>query len=99
MATGYITFFLNSSDRPLVPSVFMDGRGVSSHIKAVQTMVDQMETALEEAQANLTVAQSQAKSEVDRLRGNETFEVDDEVVLSTRNISMNQYLPSKLWRR
>ena len=34
---------------------FMHGGGVSSQIEAVQTMVDQMKTALEEAQAKLTV--------------------------------------------
>ena len=57
-----------------------------------------MKTALEEAQANLTIAQSRAKSQVDRSRRDETFEVGDEVVLSTRHISVNQHLPSKLQR-
>ena len=62
VATGYSPFYLNSGDHPLVPSVLMHGGGVSSKIEAVQTMVDRMKTALEEAQANLTVAQSRAKS-------------------------------------
>ena len=48
-----------------------------------------MKTTLEEAQANLTVAQSRAKAQVGRSRCDETFEVDDEVVLSTRNICVN----------
>ena len=61
-------------------------------------MVDQMKTALEEAQANLTVAQSRAKSQVDRLRRDEKVEVGDEVVLPTRHISVNQHLLSKLQR-
>ena len=52
-------------------------------------MVDRMKTTLEEAQANLTVAQSQAKSQVDRMRRDETFEVGDDVVLSIHNISAN----------
>ena len=96
MATGYSPFFLNSSDHPMVPSVFMHGGGVSSQVEAVQTMVDQMKTVLEEAQANLTIAQSWAKSQADHSRCNEKFEVGDEVVLSTRHISVNQHLPSKL---
>ena len=62
-------------------------------------MVDRMKIALEEAQANLTIAQSQAKSQVNRSRHDGTFEVGDEVVLSMRNISMNQHLPSKLRRQ
>ena len=68
---------------------------VSNQVEVVQTMVDHMKTALEEAQANLTIAQSRAKSQVDRSRRNEKFEVGDEVVLSTRHISVNQHLPSK----
>ena len=70
--------------------------GVSSQIEVVQMIVDRMKTALEEAQANLTIAQSRAKSQVDHLRRNEMFKVGNEVVLSMRNICMNQHLPSKL---
>ena len=58
-----------------------------------------MKTTLEEAQANLTVARNQAKSQVDHSRRDETFKVGDEVVLSTYNIRVNQHLPSKLRRR
>ena len=76
----------------------MHGGGVLSPVEAMQTMVDQMKTALEEAQANLTVAQSWAKSQADRSRHDETFEVSNQMVLSTRRISVNQHLPSKLWR-
>ena len=98
VAMGYSPFYLNSGDHPLAPSVLMHGGGVSSKIEAVQTMVDRMKTTLEEAQANLTVAQSQVKSQVDRLRRNEMIEVGDEVVLSTCNIRVNQHLTSKLQR-
>ena len=59
-------------------------------------MVGWMKTALEEAQANLTIAQSHAKSQVDYLRHDETFEVGHEVVLSTCNIDVNKHLLSKL---
>ena len=77
----------------------MHGGGVLSQVEAVQAMVDRMKSALEEAQANLTIAQNQAKSQVDRSRCNETFKVGGEVVLSTHHISLNQHLPFKLWRR
>ena len=89
VATGYSLFYLNSGDHPLVPSVLMHGGGVSSTIEAAQTTVGQMKTALEEAQANLIVAQSWAKSQVDCSRCDETFEVGNEVVLSVSNISVN----------
>ena len=77
----------------------MHGGGVSSQVEVVQKMVGRVKTALEEAQANLTIAQSRAKSLVDPSRRDEKFEVGDEVVLSTRHISVNQHLPSKLRRR
>ena len=99
VATVYSPFYLNSGDHPLVPSVLMHSGGVSSKIEVAQTMVDRMNTALEEAQANLTVTQSRAKSQADRLRRDKTFKVGDEVVLSTRSICVNQHLPSKLRRR
>ena len=99
VATGYSPFFLNSGDHPLVPSVFMHGGGVSSQVGVVQMVVDRMKIALEEAQVNLIVAQSWAKSQVGRLRRDEMFEVGDGVVLSTHHISVNQHLPSKLRRR
>ena len=57
MATGYSPFYLNSGDHPLVPSALTYGGGVSSGVEAVQTMVDRMKTALEEAQANLSIVQ------------------------------------------
>ena len=99
VATGYSPFYLNSGNHPRVPLVLMHSGDVSSKIEVVQTMIDRMKTILEETQANLTVAQSQAKSRVDHLRRDETFEVGDEVVLSKCNIHVNQHLPSKLcWR-
>ena len=67
----------------------MHGGGVLSQIEVVQIVVDQMKIALEESQANLTVAQSQGKSQVDHSRCDETFEIGDEVVLLIHNISMN----------
>ena len=98
VATGYSPFFLNHGDHPLLPSVLMHGGGASSQVEAVHTMVDRMKMALEEAQANLTVAQSRAKQYADRSRRDETFKVGDEVVLSTRNLHVNQHLPSKIRR-
>ena len=67
----------------------MHGGGALSQMEAVQTMVDRMKTAPEEAQANLTIAQSRAKSQVDHSRHDEKFKVGDEVVLSTCHISVN----------
>ena len=99
VATGYTPFFLNSGDHPIVPSILLHGRDVSSHVEAVQTMVDRMKTALEEAQANLSVAANRAKAYADASRREEKYEVGDEVVLATRHLRVNEHLPVKLRRR
>ena len=65
VAIGYTPFFLNSGDHPIVPSILLHGKDVSSHMEAVQTMVDRMKIALEEAQANLSVVANRAKAYVD----------------------------------
>ena len=80
---GYIPFFLNSSNHPIVPSILLHSRDVSSHVEAMQTMVDRMKTALKEAQANLSVAANRAKAYADASRREEKYEVGNEVVLAT----------------
>ena len=51
----------------------MHGGGGSSRVKAVQVLVDQMKTALEEAQTNLTIVQNRAKAYTDKSRWSEIF--------------------------
>ena len=99
VATGYSPFYLNAGDHPLVPSALMQGGSVSSGAEAVQTMVDRLKTALEEAQANLSVAQTRAQAYVNKSRREEKYEVGDEVVLTTRHLPVSQHLPAKLRRR
>ena len=99
VAIGYTPFFLNFGDHPIVPSILLCGGDVSSHVEAVQTMVDQMKTALEEAQANLSITANRAKAYADASRRAETFEVGNEVVLAMRHLHINEHLPVKLRRR
>ena len=99
VATSYTPFFLNSSDHPIVPSILLHGRDVSSHVEAMETMVDRMKIALEESQANLSVAANQAKAYANALRHEEKYEVGNEVVLATRHLCINEHLPVKLRRR
>ena len=54
-----------------------------------------MKTALEEAQANLSVAANRAKAYADASRHEEKYEVGDEVVLATRHLCINEHLPIK----
>ena len=98
VATGHSAFFLNSGDHPRLPTSILH-RGESSTVDAVQEMVTRMKTALAEAQANLTLAQNRARQYANRSRRDEQFEVGQEVVLSTRNLRVDEHLPTKLKRR
>ena len=99
VATAYTPFFVNSGDHPIVPSILLHCRDASSHVEAVQTMVGWMKTALEEAQANLSVVANRAKAYASASRCEEKYEVGDEVVLATRHLHVNEHLLVKLRRR
>ena len=97
VATGHTPFFLNSGDHPRLPTMLLHKD--ESRIEVVQQMVNRMKTALEEAQANLSLAQNWAREYANRSRRDETFEVGQAVVLLTRHLYVDQHLPSKLRRR
>ena len=61
-------------------------------------MTDWMKAALEEAQANLSLAQRRARLQANKLRRDEAFKVGDKVVLPTKHLHLDQHLPTKLWR-
>ena len=48
-----------------IQAFVLHGGNVSSHVEVVQTMVDRIKTALEEAQANLFIAANWAKAYAD----------------------------------
>ena len=85
VATGYSPFYLNSGDHPLLPTALMRGIG-STSVEAVQVMTDRLKTALEEAQANLSLAQSRACIQANKLRRDKIFKVGEEVVLWLHDI-------------
>ena len=98
VSTGYSPFYLNSGDHPILPSdVFRGDRSAS--VEAVQEMTDRMKVALEEAQANLSLAQRRARTQANKSRRDEEFKVGEEVVLSTKNLKVDQHLPSKFKKR
>ena len=59
IARGYSLFYLNSSNHPLLPRALLRG-DVSTNIEVIHVMADQMKVALEEAEANLSLAQRSA---------------------------------------
>ena len=72
-----------------MPSALMHGGGVSSGVEAMQTMVDHMKTALEEAPANLSIVQHRAQTYANKLQRDGKYEVGNEVVLTTRHLPIN----------
>jgi len=68
-------------------------------VESVEIIVKRMKTALEEAQANLAHTQSRARFQANKSCREESYQVEDEVLLATRNLRIDQYLPTKLRRR
>ena len=99
VAIGYIPFFLNSSDHPIVLLILLYGKDVSSNVEAMQTMVDQMKTALEEAQANLSIVANQMKVHADASQCEEKYKVGNNLVLAMRHLRVNEHLPVRLKRQ
>ena len=62
-------------------------------------MTDWIKTALEEAQINLSLTHSHARTQANKLQKEKTFNVGDQVVLSTQHLFVDQHLPAKLSRR
>ena len=81
MAIGYNSFFLHSGGQLLVHSVLLHGGAVSGQIKGKQIIVDWIKSAQEEAQANLTIAQSRAKYQMERSTQDKILKIGDSVFL------------------
>ena len=98
-STGFTPFHLNSGQDPLIPSTLI-GTQIPVTNQAVTDTMDRMREALGEAKTNLTAANERTKRQVDRSRRSETFEVGDEVVLTTKHLrTYAPHLPMKLKRR
>ena len=61
-------------------------------------MTNWLKTTLEEAQANLSLAQSRPCIQANKSCRDKMLEVGEEVVISTSNLNINQQLPAKLGR-
>ena len=83
--TRYSPFYLNGSERPIVPSMFL-GLSGRSQVVAVQEMVDWIKAPLESVKSNLTATQIRMKEYTDRSWQSETFCKGTEVLLSTKNL-------------
>ena len=57
-----------------------------------------MKTALEGAQANLSIAADGAKAHANVSRQEDKYEIGNEVVLAMRRLCINEHLSVKLWR-
>ena len=101
ISTGFTPFYLNTSAHPTTPvSMMHGGASKGSQNEAVKETLDQMKTALAEAQTNLEHAQRRMANAVNGSRRSEQYNIGDEVVLSTTNLRNScPHLPAKLRAR
>ena len=98
--TGFSPFYLNVGIHPILPMSLMTGGLPKTMNEAVQVTLERMKTALAEAQANLVLAQKRMAMAVNRSRQSVEYNMDDEVVLTTKHIkNYCPHLPAKIKAR
>ena len=85
ISIGFTSFYLNSGQHTIIPTMLLARRKPKSSNKAVKETLERMKTALADAQTNLQKAQKRMKRAVDKRRRSETYKVGDEVVQTTVN--------------
>jgi hypothetical protein len=94
-------FFLNYGRHPRSPTEFMllaakRGREPDDKVPAVKAMIQNMHEAVAEAKGCLQAAQQRQKAYADTKRRDVEFEVGDQVLLSTKNLTLRMVGSSKL---
>ena len=85
-STGYSPFFLNYGQHPVTPLTYAVRKEIQVN-EAASTMLEQMYTALDHAQENITKAQAAQKKHADKHRRDfEPLNIGDLVLLSTNNL-------------
>ena len=94
-------FFLNYGRHPRSPTEFVlqaakRGREPDDHVPAVKDMIQNMHDAIAEAKRCLQAAQQRQKAYADMHRRDVEFKVGDQVLLSTKNLTLNMVGSSKM---
>ena len=101
ISIGFTPFYLNIGTHPTTPVLMLHG-GASkgSQNEVVKKMLEQMKTALAEAQTNLEHMQCRMANVVSRSRRSQQYNISGEMVLSTTNLrNYCPHLPAKLRAR
>ena len=98
-STGMLPFFLNAEQNPTMSVRFLLNEAEESEDKLLSTkdFIKRMADLLKEASYNLDEAQAWQKRNADKKRKDIEFEVDEQVLLSTKNIKvdMQKYKPTR----
>ena len=94
-------FFLNFGRHPRSPTEFVllaanRGREPDDRVPAVKSMIQNMHDAISDAKRCLHAAQQRQKAYADIRRRDVEFKVGDQVLLSTRNLTMKMVGSAKL---
>ena len=97
-------FFLNYGRHPRSPTEFVllaakRGREPDDKVPAVKSMIQNMHDAIAEAKRCLHAAQQRQKAYADTRRRDVDFKVGEDVLLSTRNLTLKMIGSSKLMPR
>jgi hypothetical protein len=87
-STKYTPFFLNSGRHPVVPASLVERGGGARQVPSAEAFVEALEEHRARALRSLHVAQQRQKAYADKERRELDFKVGDDVLLSTRNLTL-----------
>ncbi len=98
-SSGYSPFYLNYGFNPNLPGVFSGDSSSDTNVPSAHTSLQNIQDALRNARVKLEQAQQRQKKYADKSRRHVTFNVGDEVLLSTKNLSLQSGYSRKLLPR
>lgn len=95
-STGQSPFYLNHGEEANVPATLIGRRRIEAEVKRVQEILSDLQEDLEAAKSHLRKAQLRQKQHADKGRREETFQVGEEVLLSTVDLQLGGNKSKKL---
>jgi hypothetical protein len=88
-STGASPFYLTSGQNPLTPASLLQPSVTDSNVQSTDEFLEHLSTSMKIASENLNEAQQRQARYADTKRREQSFQVGDKVLLSTKNISLD----------
>lgn len=98
-STGYTPFYLEYGQDPLTPAALLrPAEAERSRMESTAAFVSRLNGDIQDARKHLTAAQARQRATANRRRLPHTFEVGDQVLISTKNLAATVDEPVRKFR-